>query len=585
MKTKNRLSRSFWAGAAAVLLLTGCSLDEYNPSGGPTLEEYYSTPEGFGELINGCYFPLTRTWTGGGEDRVVIFAEAGTDLWTGPKGEGFIPEAFFYTGLNGGSSSVDEGWQSSYETINYCNTAIHFAPNAGFKTDAERDTKVAEAHYLRAFFNFFIVEQFGPSFLTTEYTTTPITVMEKATVSEYYDLILSDLKFAIQHLPKVQSDRGRATRAAANHLYAKACLQYAGYDEAPNKSELYTAAKTAALDIINNLASYELALYNTPGEIFTTDNNKNNTEAVWVATHSKNSSLNPRGSNYWNRVYKQFGCMTENGGYCGMKYSLDGEYVKMETRIMPTLALLDLYGTKDARYAAYFREDYIANVDYTWSESDAKKYGKPDSFVGNQKISVGELGLHFTRETVDKPFEKPYACFDRTLLYKDDGSVNTSYAGYGYVALKKFEKPGMYWGELHKTYTYADHYVYRLAETYLLAAEACYRLNDLAGAVTYFNVIRNRACEGHDGSMNIAESDIDVDFILAERARELCGEYTRFMDLKRFGKAVMQQYVLSNPDIKNRNAFNIDVHWVRPIPEKSQLNYLENAEEFQNPGY
>ena len=584
MKTKNTILKSIGAGAAAVLLFVGCSLEEFNPSGGPTIEEYYSTPTGFGELINGCYFPLTRSWTGGGEDQVVYWAEAGTDLWTGPKGDGYLMQCFYYTGLNGGTSSVDEGWQSSYETINYCNLAINFAANAGFRTEPERDAKVAEAYFLRAFFNFFIVEQFGPCYLSETYTTEPKLNIPRATVEEYYDLIFRDCKFAIQHLPKVQSDRGRATRAAALHLYAKACLQYAGYAEATNKQELYTEAKNAAEEIIKNLASYQLALYNTPGEVFTSANNKANTEAVWVATHSSNGSLNPRGGNYWNRVYKQFGCQDVDG-QCGLKYDIESEFVKMERRIMPTLALLDLYGAKDTRYAAYFREDYIANTQYSWSEGDALKFKKPESFVGNVNIYPGELAMHFTRGVVADATDKPYACLDRNMIYKADGSANIDITmNAGYVALKKFEKPGMYWGELGKSYTWADHYVYRLAETYLLAAEACWRLND-ANAVTYFNVIRNRACEGHDGSLNIVASDIDVDFVLAERARELCGEYTRFMDLKRMGKDVMKRYVESNPDIRNRGAFNINTHWVRPIPEKSELNFSQNPADFQNPGY
>lgn len=582
MKTKNIFITCI---VLSIILFSGCSLEEYNPSGGPTLDEYCSTPQGFGHLINACYFPLTRSWTGGGEDYVIFQSECGTDLWTCPQGEGWMKEIFYYMGLNGGTAHLNEGWQSSYESINYCNAAIRLAENAGFENLDERDAKVAEAHFLRAFFNFFLVEQFGGVYLPLAETTEPITDIPRSSVSDFYQLIFSDLEFAMEHLPKVQSERGRATRGAAYHLYAKACLQYASYDEATNKKELYTAAKDAALELINNKASYGLRLYEEPAEVFDVANNKSNEEAIWVATHSQSSTLNPRGSKYWNRVFKQFGCIQENN-QCGIVFGLDGPYVKFEKRIMPTLSLLDLYGERDSRYAAYFREDYVANGNYTWSDGDCSKFGKdPTIFAGKITISPGELGMRFTRMDIEDPFSLPYGCLDRDLIYNPDGTINIQYTNVGYPALKKFEAPGMYAGELHKAYSWADQLLYRLAETYLLAGEAAFRLNDPLAAATFFNVVRNRACKNHDGSLNISADDIDVDFILAERARELCGEYTRFMDLKRMGITVFAQYIDSNPDIRVRGQFNPDVHIVRPIPEKSELNYQSNPDKFQNPGY
>jgi hypothetical protein len=389
----------------------------------------------------------------------------------------------------------------------------------------------------------------------------------------------------MQHLPYVQTDRGRATRGAAYHLYAKACLQYAGYDDAPNKQQLYTEAKNAALELINNQASYGLELYKEASQIFLANNNKTNKEAVWVATHSQNSSLNPRGGNYWNRVYKQFGCL-QNDGSCGVKWDINSEYVKFEMRIMPTLAMLDLYSDNDTRYDAFFREAYMATVNYTWSDGDCSRYQKDsDSFTDKVKIAQGDTAMYFTRQNVQDSKSQPYACFDRNMLFNADGTSNLSVVQYGYPVLKKFDAPGMYAGELGKSYTWADQLVYRLAETYLLAGEACFRLDDAPGAATYFNIIRNRACKDHDEGMNIAANDINVDFILAERARELCGEYTRWMDLKRMGKATMEKYVNSNPNIKAKGKFNVDIHYLRPVPDSKELNYQKNPENFQNPGY
>lgn len=579
MKAKNIILSGFLMAGA--LCMSSCSLEEYNPSGGPTVEEFLSTPEGFEQFINSCYYPLTRSWTGGGEDYVVFTAEVGTDLWTCPQGKNYIKELFYYEGLNGAIGHLNEGWQASYEAINYCNAAVHYVANAGYTDAAVRDAKVAEAHFLRAFFNFYLVEQFGGVYLPTVETNSPMIEIPRSSVSAFYSLIFSDLKFAMQHLPKSQTEIGRATRAAAYHLYAKACLQYAGYDEATDKKTLYENARDAALEVINNQASYGVAMYNEIAETFDVKNNKSNKEALWVATHSKSSTLNPRGDKYWNRVYKQFGCLAEDG-QLGVSWSYDN-YIKGDQRIMPTRALLDMYGAKDMRYDAFFREEYIAQKNSTWKEGDVQKFGKPTSMTG-QVINAGDRAMFFTRQDIADPASLPYACLDRDMLYNADGTVNTKYTMYGYPAFKKFDAPGMYAGELKKNYSWSDQIMYRLAETYLLAGEALYRLND-DRAETYFNTVRNRACKDHDGSMDISNSDINVDFILAERGRELCGEYTRWMDLKRMGKATMEKYIKSNPDIGKNGSFNVNVHYLRPIPEKSELNYQKNPKDFQNPGY
>ena len=580
----------FMIPLAAVLLagVTGCSLDEFNPTGGPTMENKASTPEGYEQLINACYFPLTRQWTGGGEDWVVYQAEAGTDLWVSAQGRSFMQHLFNYNDLNGASANLEEGWVSSYETINMCNAAIYYASKPDFGSEEARNAKVAEAHFLRAFFNFFVVEYFGGKYLPTTFTTAPITEIPTSSVDQFYALIFSDLKFAMKHLPPKQAQVGRATKAAACHLYAKACLQYAAYDSATDKTQLYTEAKNAAAEVIDNRAAYGLELYAEPSQVFGVKNNKSNKEAVWVATHSSEPGLNPRGTSFWNRVYKQFSAMRLNGS-CGVDWALDSEYVGGNARIMPTLALLDMYeDPEDTRYSAFFREAYYATSDYTWSAGDCNRYGKdPDVFSGKKTISKHDTAMWFTRERVPDAKARDYACFGRDDVYNADGTANELTIQQGYTALKKFEAPGWYIGDLGNSYTYADQIVFRLADTYLLAAEACYRLGgaELANAADYINVVRNRACKNHDGSMDIASSDVDVDFILAERARELCGEYTRWIDLKRMGKEVMARYINSNPDIKAVGKFNIDIHYCWPVPEGAEINYVTNPDELQNPGY
>lgn len=83
--------------------------------------------------------------------------------------------------------------------------------------------------------------------------------------------------------------------------------------------------------------------------------------------------------------------------------------------------------------------------------------------------------------------------------------------------------------------------VMRFGETYLLRAEARFRQNNLSGAAEDINKLRDRAFKiarqqtGNPNLGKISASDITLDFILDERARELIGEENRRMTLVRTG--------------------------------------------------
>lgn len=127
--------------------------------------------------------------------------------------------------------------------------------------------------------------------------------------------------------------------------------------------------------------------------------------------------------------------------------------------------------------------------------------------------------------------------------------------------------------------------IMRMAEVYLIAAEATLRSGGSAGvAAQYLNELRKRACR------NIADftpgtgmqlTTATMNDVFDEYARELCGEYNRWALLKR-NKAFetrLQTY--------NRTAFSSFVpakHYNRPIPF-SFLNQINNADEFGTNGY
>jgi hypothetical protein len=148
-----------------------------------------------------------------------------------------------------------------------------------------------------------------------------------------------------------------------------------------------------------------------------------------------------------------------------------------------------------------------------------------------------------------------------------------------FIQMSKFMDPTRL--TANQEWSARDGFVIRIAEMYLIAAEALMNTNPTE-ALKYMNDLRKkRAIAGKETDMEITVKDLTIDFILDERARELAGELFRWYDLKRTGKLVsyVQKY---NMDAKA----NIkETHNLRPIPQV-QLDAVTNKEEFkQNPGY
>ncbi len=598
----------FIVAGATLLLMQSCSLEEYNPSGLSTDVEW-STPEGYEKKINDCYFDMIRVVYGQAEDTYVMLTEAGTDIWQDatPNGNnGGWSQVLRYDGFGSSTGMLSEGYAGFYGTLSACNAAIYYADIVEGLSQAEINKLVAEAYFIRAHALFNIVEMFGGKYLPLEPVTTSETTLECSTVNEFYDAILSDLEFAMEYLPVTQDVRGKVTRAAAYHLYAKACLTYSTYTDglgnaeaisSSKSTELLQKAKTAAEYLINNASSLGVRLYDDIEEVFDENNNKTNEEAIFLVTHSSITAYNPRG-NYFNRVWKHFAAFnaSTDGVYLdGLVASYDTEVngytvpklAKGNCYMAPSKYFLDLFGEKDGRYKAFFLDTYYINNPtndaqngYTWASADAQRFGLSSDRVGNPAydITLGDTALYISREYYTQAERD--AC--RYAIYNiDDNYADVTTPLKFFPSLKKADCPSLYSGSnASKPYSSADCIVYRLGETYMMAAEIDWRLGDNAGAADMLNVIRNRACIGHDGSMNITSADVTQDFLLDEYAREMCGEWNRWMTLKRF-RAFESRLPMGNPQI---TSFNPSVHYLRPVPI-SEILLIDNPDEYQNPGY
>jgi len=100
---------------------------------------------------------------------------------------------------------------------------------------------------------------------------------------------------------------------------------------------------------------------------------------------------------------------------------------------------------------------------------------------------------------------------------------------------------------------FTDQYIFRLSETYLLRAEAYLGKGNLASAADDINVVRGRA-----NAVPVSPGDVNIEYILDERARELHIEEPRTMTLMRLGSDILVSRVRKYNPFYNGSLSNLD---------------------------
>ncbi|MGV3706133.1 MAG: RagB/SusD family nutrient uptake outer membrane protein [Arcticibacter sp.] len=571
------------AGMVSVTLFSCRDLEEYNPSGS-TAEAVWNTPEGFVTLVNSAY-QQQRNWYG--KEDGVFMSESGSDLWYNSDKGSYAAQLTQYAGLGAATGNPNRAaWTLLWRGINQCNAGINRIDQAGFTNEAEKNKRLAELRFMRAFYYWHVVETWGGVMLRTEETNDPAGVLtaKRSSVEDFYTLILSDLQFASENLP-LKKDWGneysRASKQAALGFLARAYLSRAYYASGTERADFFTKARNTANEVINKKGEFGVDLWANYADMWKPSNNKGNKEALYVISNSSNFGLNADLNG--NRLYQVF--QAPYNGRPGLERDLANGY-ESSRRLMSSLHLLDLFdASKDARYNGSFQEVWIANKAYTWTAADVTAYGKDASLVG-KKINIGDTAMVATKNVIPNKALKTYVVYDRNDVYNSNRTIVN---GRFYVNMKKFMDPDR--TNANAQPGFKDVIVMRLAEMYLISAEAEMELGNKGAAAEMINVLRRRAAvkapADRTAEMLVTASDINKEFILDERARELAGEHIRWFDLKRMlgsgtnGDAFAAYIRAKNPDITEVKNFHI----LRPIRQE-ELNSLLNGAEFgQNPGY
>lgn len=219
------------------------------------------------------------------------------------------------------------------------------------------------------------------------------------------------------------------------------------------------------------------------------------------------------------------------------------------------------------------------NNDWAFNYGDNGLDGTIEDGGANIPAKAGLYKITLDLNTSTYKIEKdPRAMFHSDGQELEIADISTFTDGYAVTKFKNVTKTGAAGSDSSGNFTDTDFPLFRIADVYLMYAEAVLRGGggSQATAVTYINQIRTRA-KGF-GSV----STIDLDFILDERARELFWEGHRRTDLIRYGKFTGDTYLWPwKGGTKNGSSTSSHLN-ILPIPS-TDLNANPNLK--QNTGY
>ncbi|MCF8379794.1 MAG: RagB/SusD family nutrient uptake outer membrane protein [Bacteroidales bacterium] len=536
----------FLVVSIGLVIFPNCSKDllDENPETFLTADQLYNTQSGFESGLNGLYALMRQEREGHGYTSSfgetglrALINMGGTDVYNNGAGAGGEFSAIYKDWSKANvptDKSLEKAFEWLYETVLSSNLLIARAenPNIVWADEASKERIIAEARFVRAWAYRHLTYLWGkvPLVLTevtgdnfrTDYVREEISLIRKQ--------IIDDLLYAEARMDWTPSQMGRATKGVVLSYLSEMYLAEAGKIEGSYNMALLDSAYNYADKCIEE-GPYELIknrLANGAGTSFTDMFNPaslnmetGNTEALWVMLWEKN---------------------VIGGGANLMRFSLRPKY-DASGKVGSGIAISYYDETRGGRgfsraaltkwslYLFNLSSDFANNiVDDRGSEFAIAKYyilSKYDSYSGTKSLT-GEPWAE--GDTVWIGCLDISKCDDRT-----QGTIN----GFENLESGPSEGDNNNWPYTLK-YSYCDvgypknnasHFdqIYmRLAETYLLRAEAAMKRGDIPQATSDINELRTRA-----HALTITDADVSLNLILEERVRELMGEEQRRYTLLR----------------------------------------------------
>lgn len=451
-------------------------------------------------------------------------------------------------------------WTEGYNRIKYANVVISRIDVATWKSQEERNNVLGKAYFHRANVYYRLVHQHGDVPLILEEIQEPKLDFYSCTRESILQKCKKDLEFAAQWV-YTDCPIGDINKAAVNHLLTKVNLALGLFDDAIASANAVINDGIHAL-MTNRFGSYkDDPTHDVVWDLHQEENKAlaENKERIWLYVCSE--TLTEDGASEKLRIMRQ---AVPYWGGAGKNKTPTGQ---TGTTDQPLGAKVGGYPVEIDQVAKYgrgigrlrpspwyqydlwddpndFRHKYpnwMRMQDLVYNNPVLKAIGDP-YYAQHLQLYDSQGGILCT-DTIRSWFNWPHY-----KLFVIDPTDNTPDGGYG------------------------DWYAFRLAETYLLRAEAYCWKDDLVNAANDVNAVRTRAgCAPYD------PSEINIGVILDERARELYYEEPRKTELTRvafiYAKTGKQCY---NGKTYSMSNFSTDNFWYDRVIEKNKF-YRENV--------
>jgi hypothetical protein len=604
-----------------VLVLTsvGCKklLQEHPESS--IVPSIFNTEGGLLGGVGGVYNDLRSLW---GTEGFTMQCLGGTDeVLEGASVSS--PDFYTYNPMNS-ADETNGWWNTAYQDINTLNGVLQYAK--AVPADTVVNQCVAQAHFLRAFWYFYLVINFGDVPLHTTFITSPSLADSRQPMAQVYDTIISDLNYAAAYLQVTspvnatsQAPFGgkAAAQGAALYLLGKTYLTR-GWSSAAQSSDFNQAA-TILTNLITNKSTYGFGLWADYGDAFGENvvpvtasraNYDYGMESIFVSDHSSNAKYgqytqggsasggaaqnilpwfmrwNYPSNSGINSHLNASGALVNTGTSMMVRDVLNGRpYIRVRPNNAYILgqAFNSTDRVNDTRYNKTFQTVWIANLTGISNTAGAASNSRGIGYT----LTVGvDTAVWFP------PYEVAGAPqFNGTTPFKGIIIPPSLQTNAYFPANRKFDDPSRPAADFNDPST-RPVVLWRFSDVYLLAAEAYFKMGDLVNAAKYINVIRERAAYQSSNSavqnaaaaaaMDITPSQVTLDFILDERSREFFGEGIRWWDLVRT-QSLLERVQAWNPVEAGAHLQSYMV--LRPIPQ-SEIDAVTSGPKFpQNNGY
>ena len=557
MKLRNII---YSALAVSALALTSCS-DSYLDE---TMYSSYGIDVTDVEAkVIGLHYKYADLWGWSDQQGFVGCWQDGTDVGAPGDTQGVEVPFYQYGSLNAENGGVNKLWTSLYSIINSANIIIN--------TENVDAAAKGEAEFFRAYAYNMLVTLWGAVPLITESKAEPRTDFVRNAVTEVDAVIAADLNDAIANLPEVDKTKtqNRINKDCARILAGEAFNRMGKYSEAE-------AAVSATINsgnyklITERYGKYLADAGDYYSDMFRWHNQRRsegNTEGIWVFQMEYERDVTggtinaPQQRRNWVAAFHKLTDFMQNADSIGGR------------------------GNGRLRLSNYVKYGIWEKGDIRNSNHNIRRIlycNKPNI---SKEISVKD-GFRVSDDT-------PGAT---KITIKTGDRI---YWGVGDTLAVMYPHPTK-WGGYDPTDDFGwslvkDWPLMRLADAYLLRAEARIQQGNTSGAAEDINVLRDRAFKSYRAESGNAEAGkvtaamMNMDFLLDERIRELVGEENRRYTLCRTGKlAERVKMIMDNwaegTESKMITGFDASKHILLPIP-LSEIQLNKDAELQQNPGY